>query len=121
MNKASHTRSLKRGVGSRNLGTTAKSFKANAKAKPIEHLQVFKSNDNMSVVVVTIGDDRSQSILTLTPVSALEVVKGILMNIDPLHTAADDELLSIIKQAEASADAEAKAIRQVFKDRLSQV
>lgn len=118
MNDQGHTRRMRRndtGVG--NIGTVARSLRGNAKTKPVEELMVFKMPDSTQINVKVDGVGGTETVLHLTPKAAAELAKGLLMNLPGIYLAADDELQSILSQAVAAAEADAKAVNNMLKER----
>lgn len=105
-------REIKQRPGSSKLGTASRSASGKGKRRIIDrlivHSDVVEHGRNVGVRVDVEG--KVFAVLSLGPNAAVELVKGLLLNLPDHFLAADEELLGIFAQAQSRSDAEAKAV-----------
>lgn len=106
------------------LGWSAKSEHKNANWHIISSLSVYEARSQFGERITGISclGPVSDAVLYLTPVAAIELVKGVLINEleRPITLAADEELQQILKQVEVAIkrqDEEAQQILNTLRER----
>lgn len=122
------TRKLERSEGRSRLGTVARSYAKQAAKLPLERVTVHPSRTPYHTGWVGVellanhnpgpkqNQEAARVILDLSPDAALELVKGILLNLSQTSAicmAADDELAKVLRGALVAIDREHEDARQV--------
>lgn len=114
-------RDINQRTGMRNLGVTMRTPTSKA-TKEITKITVYpdggssKGSHNTVILVYT---ETTKQVIGLSANAAMEVVKGILQNMNDFTVAADDELQNIMKEKLGSANREAQAVVDCVRERYT--
>lgn len=97
----------------RKLGTLAVSTSDKAKQNSIQEVSIW--NEDKANIGIRTEHEGKVCVLRLTYTSAIEIAKGVLQNLHYIHTTMDEELVQILRNAQAEADKDVSAVQECLK------